>query len=140
MPPPTTLTVEQANELIQHIDIICKKYGVEYLDKHYSKVILDSDAKIYEGTRHTFMVSITDRLLFKHLDKDKSEEEVKQLIKNINNTKCVNENGIPSPLPDREIEDIWRDALDYVRKRKQSEHKEEKKSNNESGWTSCEEE
>jgi hypothetical protein len=65
------------------------------------------------------MISIIDRLLFKYLDKGKSEEEIKQMVKDINNTRCVNQNDILSPLPDREIEDIWRDALDYVRKRKQ---------------------
>jgi hypothetical protein len=117
---PITLTVEQANEFIQHIDSICKKYGVEYLDKHYTKVILDSDTKIYEGTRHRSMISITDRLLFKYLDKGKTEEQIKQMVKDINNTRCV-----PLPLPDREIEDIFKDALDYVRKRKQEEQEEE---------------
>jgi phosphopantetheine adenylyltransferase len=119
---PITLTVDQANELVQHIDAICKKNGVEYLDKHYSKIILDSDTKIYEGTRHASMISITNRLLFKHLDKGKSEEQIKQMVQDINNTKCVNSSGMLSPLPDKEIEDILRDALDYVRKRKQSEH------------------
>jgi hypothetical protein len=87
------------------------------------------------------MISITDRLLFKHLDKGKSEEEIKQLVKDINNTRCVNASGIPSPLPDREIEDIWRDALDYLRKRKQSEHEERRRNNNSpSAWTLYEEE
>jgi hypothetical protein len=32
---------------------------------------------------------------------------------------------VPLPLPDREIEDIFKDALDYVRKRKQEEQEEE---------------
>jgi hypothetical protein len=128
---PYMLTAEEATELIQHIDTICKKHGVEYLDKHYSKIIQDSDAKIYEGTRHTSMISITDRLLFKHLDKGKSEEEIKQMVKDINNTRCINKNSVYSPLPDREIEDIWRDALDYVRKRKQSE-RDERRSNSSS--------
>jgi hypothetical protein len=138
---PVTLTEEQANELIQYIDTVCKKHGVEYLDKHYSKVILDSDTKIYEGTRHTSMISITDRLLFKHLDKGKSEEEIKQMVKDINNTRCVNASSLPLPLPDKEIEDIWRDALDYVRKRKQSEHEERRNNNsNNSTWTLHDEE
>ena len=45
-----TLTQEQAKEFKQHIDTICKKHGVEYLDRHYRN-LLDSDAKIYQGER-----------------------------------------------------------------------------------------
>jgi hypothetical protein len=136
---PITLTEEQTKAFIQHIDQICKKYNLEYLEKHYRN-LLDSDAKIYEGTRHISMISITDRLLFKYLDKGKSEEEIKQMIKDTNNTRCVNKNDILSPLPDREIEDIWKDALDYVRKRKQSEHEERRKNTSTSNWTLYEEE
>jgi hypothetical protein len=72
---PVTLTEEQANELIQHIDTVCKKHGVEYLDKHYSKVILDSDAKIYEGTRHTSMISITDSCFSSTLTKESPKKK-----------------------------------------------------------------
>jgi hypothetical protein len=46
------------------------------------------------------------------------------MVKDINNTRCVNTSGILSPLPDREIEDIWRDALDYVKENNQSIKKE----------------
>jgi hypothetical protein len=32
---PITLTEEQAKEFRQHIDNICKRHALEYLDKHY---------------------------------------------------------------------------------------------------------
>jgi putative DNA primase/helicase len=31
---PITLTEVQAKEFRQHIDTICKKHGIEYLDRH----------------------------------------------------------------------------------------------------------
>ena len=58
---PTTLTEDQAKEIIEHLDSICKKYKVEYLEKHREK-LLDSDSKIHKGTRHDSMISIANTL------------------------------------------------------------------------------
>ena len=52
---PIVLTQEQAKEFKQHIDTICKKHGIEYLERHYRN-LLDSDAKIYQGERHDSMM------------------------------------------------------------------------------------
>jgi hypothetical protein len=113
---PVTLSIEQAKEMIQHIDNICKKHGLEYLDKHYRN-LLDSDCKIYQGSRHDWLLRLANSLLFRYLGKGgKSEEEIKAMLMEINNTKCV-----PSPLPDAEINEIWKDAADYVKQRKQKE-------------------
>jgi hypothetical protein len=63
--PPITLSADQAKEYIDHIDQICKKYNLEYLEKHYRN-LLDSDAKIYQGERHTSLISIANSLLFRY--------------------------------------------------------------------------
>ena len=57
--PPITLTADQAKEYIEHIDQICKKYNLEYLEKHYRNQ-LDSNGKIYQGERHTSLISIAN--------------------------------------------------------------------------------
>ena len=62
---PITLTEEQAKALIQHIDQICKKYNLEYLEKHY-RSLLDSDSCIYQGERHDSLLSIANSLLFRY--------------------------------------------------------------------------
>jgi hypothetical protein len=63
--PPVTLKEEQAKEFIEHIDQICKKYNLEYLEKHYRN-LLDSDTKIYQGERHTSLISLANSLLFRY--------------------------------------------------------------------------
>lgn len=63
---PITLTADQANEYIEHIDQICKKYNLEYLEKHYRN-LFDSDAKIHQGERHRSLISIANSLLFRYV-------------------------------------------------------------------------
>jgi Bifunctional DNA primase/polymerase, N-terminal len=109
---PITLNEDQSNEMILHIDNICKKYGLEYLEKHYRR-LLDSDCKIYKGSRHDSLLRIANSLLFRDLggnEKSRSELEIKAILLKINNTRCV-----PSPLPTEEIDKIWDDAVNYVR-------------------------
>jgi Bifunctional DNA primase/polymerase, N-terminal len=83
---PVTLTADQAKEFMQHIDSICKKYSVEYIDKHY-KNLLDSDFKIYQGSRHDSMISIANSILFRYDgDGGKSQEELKEIYNSINSS------------------------------------------------------
>jgi hypothetical protein len=84
--------------MMEHIDNICKKHGLEYLEKHYRN-LLDSDCKISQGSRHDWLLRLANSLLFRYLGKGgKSEEEIKTMLMEINITRCV-----PSPLPDAEI-------------------------------------
>jgi hypothetical protein len=115
---PITLTAVEAKELMQHIDNICKKYGVEYLDKHYSN-LLDSDSKIYQGSRHDSLISIANRILFRYcggneINKGKLEE-LKSTFVNINEQRC------DPPLTIREVDSIWKDAVAYYKKIKDQE-------------------
>jgi hypothetical protein len=116
---PITLTVDQAKEIIEHIDQVCKKYNLEYLEKHYRN-LLDSDAKIYQGERHTSLISIANSLLFRYggngngnnnLD-PQLEQELKSRFLDINNNRCE------VPLPASEINQIWKDAVAYYTKKK----------------------
>jgi hypothetical protein len=125
---PVTLTEEQAKEFIEHIDQICKKYNLEYLEKHYRN-LLDSDAKIYQGQRHDSMISIANSLLFRYGCNDDSsttaaaddnmdprlEQELKNRFVNINDKRCV------PPLAASEINQIWKDAVAYYTRTKRNE-------------------
>jgi DNA replicative helicase MCM subunit Mcm2 (Cdc46/Mcm family) len=126
---PITLTADQAKELIQHIDHICKKYNLEYLEKHYRN-LLDSDTKIYQGQRHDSMISIANSILFRYgcdgggnsntaaaddnMD-PQLEQELKNRFVNVNDKRCM------PPLPASEINQIWKDAVTYYIRTKRNE-------------------
>jgi hypothetical protein len=122
---PVTLTIEQAREMIQHIDQICLKHGVQYLEKgqedfFISSVIvgklrevvqalaIDTTIRIPQGQRHLTLISIADSILFRHLGK-KSEKQLKEFFDKVNYLLCK-----PEPLPDSEIKSIWNSALGFV--------------------------
>lgn len=124
---PITLTTEQAKELIEHIDQTCKKYDLEYLEKHYRN-LLDSDSYIYQGERHTSLISIASSLLFRYggngngnskssvaaaarLD-PRLEQELEDKLIAINQKRCK------LPLPEGELKKIWKDAVAYYMKKK----------------------
>jgi hypothetical protein len=111
---PIILTEEQAREFKLHIDSICKKYGLEYLEKHYRN-LLDSEAKIHQGERHDSLISIANSLLFRYGGNGKSEQELKSTYLEINNTRCN------PPLAENETDRIWDDAVSYYTQRKNEE-------------------
>ena len=115
---PATLTDEQAKEFTLHIDNICKKYGLEYLEKHY-KNLLDSGVKIYQGERHVSLISIASSILFRYGGngdvKVVEEQELKNKLLDINNNTC------DPPLPANEINQIWKDAIAYSTRKKEAE-------------------
>ena len=85
---PQTLTIEEAKEFMQQIDHICKKHGIEYLEKHH-KNLLDSDSKIYEGSRHDSLIKIANSLLFRYGGDAKTEQQdLKDFFADINNKRC----------------------------------------------------
>jgi hypothetical protein len=121
---PITLTADQANEYIEHIDQICKKYNLEYLEKHYRN-LFDSDAKIHQGERHRSLISIANSLLFRYgngngngsetLD-PQLEQELKDKLVAINEKRCD-----PLPLPQSELNQIWKYAVNYYLRQSKSE-------------------
>ena len=91
---PLELNQKQALELIRHIDTICRKYGLKYLDfqnhelTSQIRIMIKSlsiapELVIEEGERHTILLSIADSLLFKHLNLQnwKEDEKSKQTQK-----------------------------------------------------------
>jgi hypothetical protein len=121
---PVTLTVEQAREMIQHIDQICIKHGVQYLERGQEDfistvivgklrevvqtLVIDTTIKIPKGQRHITLISIADSILFRHLGK-KSEKKLKEFFDKANHLLCE-----PEPLPDSELNGIWNSALGFV--------------------------
>jgi hypothetical protein len=140
---PVTLNVEQARELIQHIDQICIKYGLQYIEKGFTSsdisnnklrniiktLVIDTTIKIPQGKRHVTLISVADSLLFNHLGKDKgktkkTEKQLKEFFERINYLLCE-----PEPLPDSEINSIWNSAVDFVLRIREGEQKEGEEEN-----------
>ena len=120
---PETLTIEQAKEFIQQIDNICKKYGIVYLEKHH-KNLLDSNSKIYEGSRHDSLIRIANSLLFRYGDDAKTEQQdLKDFFVDINNKRCE------PPLSINELNSIWKDAVSYYVTKKEQEKEGERRKN-----------
>jgi len=114
---PVTLSIKQSIELIQHINRICIKYGIDYLkkDSRLSKLkpmiktlTLDPMVKVCDGERHLTLLSAADSLLITHLNKQRSEEELKEFFMRMNQNSCE------PPLLDREIQDIWESAKEFT--------------------------
>ena len=117
---PEVLTDLQARELIQHIDQVCIKHGLQYLDKTATirgdlrniirTLRINTKVKIVQGQRHTTLISVANSLLFNHLDRNKnSEDRLRYFFRQINFLLCE-----PEPLPDSEIDSIWKSALAFV--------------------------
>jgi P4 family phage/plasmid primase-like protien len=124
---PPTLTKVQAIEMLQHINTICKNYGLEYLEKKSGMLNPELKAMIKnleirksinfiinEGERHSTLVFIANSILFTHLQKDESNaSNLKGFFEEINEFFCK-----PNSLRSDEIDSIWNSALDYVKKNK----------------------
>jgi hypothetical protein len=126
---PITLTIEQARELIQHIDQICIKHGIPYLEigqedfisstivgklrEIVKNLVIDTTIRIPQGQRHVTLISLADSILFRHLGK-KSEKQLNEFFDKINYLLCE-----PEPLPDPEINSLWNSAHDFVNRVKE---------------------
>jgi hypothetical protein len=121
---PIVLTADQANEYIERIDEMCKRYDLEYLEKHYRN-LLDSDTIIHIGERHRSLIRLANSLLFKYggnrnvaadgLD-PLLEQQLKDKLVAINEKRCD-----PLPLPQSELNQIWKDAVNYYLRQPKSE-------------------
>jgi hypothetical protein len=153
---PITLTIEQARELIQHIDQICIKHKLQYLEKDtfgssYScssnvssnlrniirMLSIDTTLKIPKGQRHVTLISVANSLLFNHLEnkgKGKTEKELRQFFEQINHLLCE-----PEPLPDIELYSIWNSAVNFVSRIRENEKAKEKENARSNNYTGQEE-
>ena len=137
---PIVLNETQARELIQHLDQICIKYGIPYLEKDsrldselksiVKSLTINHDVRIPKGQRHTTLISVADSLLFNHSSKGKKTvDQLKGFFDQINDEICE------LPLTWGERDSIWESALDFVDRIGGSEEaqKEEKESNGDTG-------
>ncbi len=135
---PLILTITEAIKMIQHINGICEKHGLEYIDKkafrypHLKKMIKslkiskDSGFVIHEGERHNALISIANSILFNHLEKDdRSIDSLRTFFEDINQIF-----SFPESLPSEEIDSIWNSSLDYVRANKDFDSDQRNKSHN----------
>jgi DNA replicative helicase MCM subunit Mcm2 (Cdc46/Mcm family) len=115
---PATLSKQQAIEMMNHINGICIKHGIEYLAKNNNvqklkpilkNLVIDNSVWIKEGERHLTLLSAADSLLITHLGDGKSVEMLKAFFIKMNASLCH-----PEPLAEIEIERIWRSALEFA--------------------------
>jgi P4 family phage/plasmid primase-like protien len=126
---PVRLNELQATELLQHINHICIDNGVDYLQKgndstgskflspELRQVIKSLDVsfankdkvKIQSGYRNVTLISVANSILFRHLNKDRdNEEHLKEFFFAINSFLCN------PPLPNKEVETIWASAVRWA--------------------------
>jgi putative DNA primase/helicase len=123
---PIILNSEEASKLMANINDICKKYNVLYLTNEkgdpsssvyltplikqmINSLEINPDITIKEGERHDTLLAIANSLLIKHkYNNNVNTEQLKNFFYGINNKLCV-----PEPLPESEIESIWRDAIKF---------------------------
>jgi hypothetical protein len=116
---PVALNVIQARELIQHLDQICVKYRIPYLEKvsvlngelksMVKRLEINHNIRIPEGQRHNTLISLANSLLFNHLTRGKDiESQLKGFFDQINDKVCE------PPLSLGERDSIWKSALDFV--------------------------
>ena len=71
-------------------------------------LMMNDSVIIPEHHRHNTMVSVANSILFKHSE-SRSNAELKVFFMQINKQCCS-----PTPQPDSDVEQIWKDATEYV--------------------------
>src|SRR5712691_1711587 len=110
---PLTLTLEQTDDLEKHIDNICRKYRIKYLEcgNGSSSVpiqeLFKNDTQILEGhNRHEALLRAMESLISRNTDV-LSLEQIKQLSREWNAQHCV------PPLDHKECEKQWQCATRF---------------------------
>jgi hypothetical protein len=97
---PIVLTELQARELIQHINQICVRNGIEYLIKigtgklneklkrMIKKLIIDNSIEIRDGDRNNTLIAVADSILIRHSSKH-SEEYLRKFFDDVNEQYCI---------------------------------------------------
>ena len=117
---PITLTSDEAQRLITDLTATCSAYKRKHIagegrtvDKFRTTIktlTLDESKSIAEGERHSTLISIANSLIHRHLICDRKPQGIIQnFLSEINQRLCK-----PEPLPDYEIQSIWKSAMSYM--------------------------
>ena len=106
----------EISDLDQHIDSICKKYNIPYLDGNVNcraltpiHDLFNEDTKIYEGhNRHEALLRVMESLLLRNYG-ILVEAQIKPLAADWNQQHCV------PPLENREFNKQWKDAVNFIK-------------------------
>jgi len=124
--------IEQENlldDFPKHIDSICKKYGLEYLDENGNgkgdipiAELFKPDTKIYKGNnRHKEVLRVSDSLISRNRS-ILPLEKIKQLAMECNQRLC------DPPLDEKEFDGLFKQALGFISRNDEKTVDEEKKS------------
>ena len=121
------LSHKQALQLLRHLDDICQKNDLQYLEKEensrltpkiremIARLQIDTTIIIYEGERHNTLLSIANSMLIRHhISNSIPLDELKIFFENINNNLCK-----PYPLSQNEIDGIWESATEYAENKRE---------------------
>ena len=121
------LSHKQALQLLRHLDDICQRSDLKYLEKEensrltsqirnmINRLEIDTTIIIPEGERHNTLLSIADSLLIRHyIFNNTSIDELKEFFENVNNNLCK-----PYSLFQKEIDDIWESATEYAENKRE---------------------
>jgi hypothetical protein len=121
-----THTPRIADDFEQHIDNICRKHGISYLDGNGNGKSLTSplspiedlfktDARIYEGhNRHEALLRVMESLIVRNRS-ILSIYKIQELAREWNNTHCE------PPLDDHEFDRQWNDAKRFIDRKNRQE-------------------
>ena len=116
---PETLNEETAHQMMQHIDEICKKYGVRYLELNNNNEngnnalvpiteLFKEDYRVYEKhNRHEALLRAMESLIKRNAGIF-TLKKIKTLAHEWNQIHCV------PPLNDKEFERQWKDATKFI--------------------------
>jgi Bifunctional DNA primase/polymerase, N-terminal len=115
---PEVLTAEQAHQMIQHMDGVCQKYGLKYLQQQQNggssnnlipiSELYSDNFVIYEGhNRHEALLRIMESSVIRFRT-TMSPDTIKTFCRFWNQMHCK------PALDDKEFERQWKDALKFV--------------------------
>jgi hypothetical protein len=119
-----TLDPVIADDFVNHIDNICRKYSIPYLGGNGTQVpirdLFKSSFTIFEGhNRHEALMRAMESLLARNLG-ILSHDQIKSLAREWNDQHCS------PPLDDKEFQKQWKCATDFIDKNSNQEQDEEK--------------
>ncbi len=120
-PDPVVMGEQAANELLQHIDSICRKYGISYIGNvdesgDVSKVpmesLYDEDIPIMKGNnRHEGIMRLMESMIRKNRLMRMPVSVIKRVAWALNEVKCE------PPLDNTEMEKQWKSATEFMAKK-----------------------
>lgn len=117
---PATLNDLQTDDLELHINNICKKYGIDYLNNKNDRLLtpirelFQPEYRVLEGhNRHEGLLRVMESLITRNRT-ILSLEKIRDLSREWNNSHCM------PPLNDEEFERQWRSAVEFIKKSNQN--------------------